>query len=129
MIDLKTMIWLVQLLNCNHIFCTDCTNEYLNEEIKNSRVLEIKCPFKDCKFTYSEDNLKNIVKDEVLYKYKKFLLREKYKNNPNFIICPIVNCEGYADKTINLPDDEQCDLLSEENFNKNITAFTKLYFP
>jgi hypothetical protein len=47
---------------------------------------------------FKEENIKDIVNDEFFYKYKKYLLREKYKNNPNYVICPIVNCEGYSEK-------------------------------
>ena len=42
-------------LNCNHKFCLDCIQEYLDEEIKNSRVIEITCPMKNCKVLFDEN--------------------------------------------------------------------------
>ena len=84
-------------LNCNHEFCRECIIEYINEEIKNSRVIDIKCPTVGCKELFTDEFIKNIVTNEEYNKYKKFLVREKIKDNPNYITCPIVNCEGYAD--------------------------------
>ncbi len=98
-------------LGCNHKFCIDCIKEYLNEEIKNSRVNNISCPLKGCKNLFEENKIKELIDTETFNKYKKFLLREKYKNIPNIFWCPIVNCEGYA----NLTDE------ISKNENKNIT--------
>jgi len=36
------------ILGCKHKFCKDCIVNYLEEEIKNSRVDPIKCPEKSC---------------------------------------------------------------------------------
>lgn len=85
-------------LACNHKFCRDCIKEYLNEEIKNSRVISIKCPNKGCNSLFEEKIIKELINDEIFYKYKKFLQREKYKSIPNIVCCPIINCEGYANK-------------------------------
>lgn len=86
-------------LQCNHIFCKECVIEYLKEEIKNSRVLNITCPQKECKTAFTKDILQNLLDEEYMYKYNKYLQREKLKNNPDLVPCPIVNCEGYANKT------------------------------
>jgi len=106
-------------LECNHKFCKECIDEYLKEEIKNSRVLNIKCPQKDCEKLFNEDKIKEILNEEFLYKYKKFLLREKYKNNSNYVICPIVNCEGYAEKNQLNKMDNSYNLVRENKNNKN----------
>jgi len=104
-------------LICNHRFCLDCVREYLNEEIKNSRVLKLKCPEKNCNAEFDERKIRLLTKDEVFYKYKKFLLREKYKYVPNIVCCPIVNCEGYAsksDEVIKIDDKPQQKLIESQ---------------
>lgn len=85
-------------LECNHIFCVDCVKDYLNEEIKNSRVARIACPQKNCSFAFDEGKIREIVSEEIFVKYKRFLLRENIKNNPDIIECPITNCEGFASR-------------------------------
>ncbi len=102
-------------LECNHKFCKDCIEEYLKEEIKNSRVFKITCPQKECNILFIEQNIKENINDEFLYKYNKFLLREKYKKNQNYVICPIINCEGYAEKD----KDFNIDKVEQEYFYKN----------
>ncbi len=100
-------------LKCDHEYCKECIIEYILEEIKNSRVLGIKCPLVECKKEFFEEDIKSLVNEDYFYKYKKFILREKVKNNPNFISCPIVNCEGFADITDNI--EAQNLLINKEN--------------
>jgi hypothetical protein len=94
-------------LNCKDNFCKECLQEYLKEEIKNSRVLELKCPQKICIKLLDKEFIEKYTEKDIFLKYKKFLIREKYKNNLNMINCPILNCEGYAQ------------INEKENNNKN----------
>jgi hypothetical protein len=91
-------------LNCNHFFCVDCIKDYLDEEIKNSRVAKINCPQKNCSCKFEEKFIEELVSEDMLSKFRKFLEREKYKNNQNVICCPISNCEGYATKADSLDE-------------------------
>jgi len=102
-------------LICFHKFCVECVQEYLNEEIKNSRVSSIKCPQKNCSSVFDEKIIKEIVGEEVFYKFKKFKLRDKYKNLPNILCCPITNCEGYASKDEEINHINSIEVLIESN--------------
>lgn len=90
----------INKLNCCylHKICKDCIIEYLKEEIKNARVLKIKCPKGKCTEIFTLENIKELVDNEVFYKYKKFLRSEKIKNDKSLIVCTFVNCEGFANK-------------------------------
>jgi hypothetical protein len=85
-------------MECNHQFCKECIIEYIKEEIKNARVSEITCPTKNCSEIFSEEKIKSLTSEEDFYKYKKFLQRLKVKDDNTLLVCPIVNCEGFAKK-------------------------------
>lgn len=93
-------------LNCRHNFCKNCIIDYLKEEIKNSRVIKIKCPYHKCDELFTESIIKSLLEtsgnSDYISKYTKFCLREKQKNDPNLAPCPIVNCEGFAPKNQNI---------------------------
>ena len=116
------------LLKCNHEYCKTCIVEYINEEIKNARVQEIKCPTVECKEVFTEDFIKSLINEDYFYKYKKFLNREKLKDNPNFIPCPIVNCEGYADisNTNANPNSKLINKDKPQEFDNNKANLIKL---
>ena len=89
-------------LGCRHKFCTDCILNYLEEEIKNSRVDPIKCPEKDCfkakasdnnnnvlpganlnYFIFSDDLIKSLVSNNYYEKYLDFKLKLIIEKNKN----------------------------------------------
>ena len=44
--------------NCEHKFCKDCITMYLEEEIKNARVIDIKCPVKECITIFNDTKIR-----------------------------------------------------------------------
>ena len=94
-------------LSCMHKFCKECVVEYVKEEINNSRVLNLKCPIRECTDLFNEGNINELMDDTYKYKYSKFKQREKVKNDSSLIVCPIVNCEGFAQK----PKEEENETL------------------
>lgn len=113
-------------LSCNHKFCKDCIVEFLNEEIRNSRVSNIKCPQKGCSVVFDDQTVSSLINEEFLYKYKKFLLREKYKTNPSYVVCPIINCEGYADKTLDVNSNEEAKSLDDNIIRESATNHNQI---
>ena len=102
-------------LNCMHKFCKECIIEYLKEEINNSRVINLKCPIQECTDLFNEGNINELMDDTFKYKYSKFKQREKIKNDPSLVVCPIINCEGFAQK----PKEEESEtLIPKEQTNK-----------
>ena len=105
------------ILNCKHIFCRECIVNYLEEEINNSRVSLIKCPWKVCDEKLKDDEVKMILNEKMYNKMKKLIKREEIRNNPNLIACPIADCEGFAKKIINVLEVED---LSTYNNRKSL---------
>lgn len=102
------------LLKCKHLFCRDCIINYLEEEINNDRVVQIKCPWKECTEKFQDEEIKFVVNNENLYKKMiKFRLRREIGNDPNKIVCPIADCEGFSKNLNN-------NLLLTEDFKPNL---------
>lgn len=104
-------------LKCNHVYCKDCITDYLKEEIKNSRVLPLNCPTVKCNEPFTLDIIKSLLNSDdnsiYIYKYEKFLQREKIRNDPELVVCPILNCEGYAKKTSPNTTKNETDIIIE----------------
>jgi E3 ubiquitin-protein ligase RNF144 len=97
------------IFRCKHEFCKDCITMYVEEMINNSKVVDMSCPLKKCDTIFTEQEIKSLTNEMMYAKYEKFIQREKIKNDPNLILCPIVNCEGYANMT------EHNNLLNEDD--------------
>jgi len=67
----------------------------------------IKCLYGGCLKTFSEEEIKMFIGDQLFYKYKKFKLRQIKLNNPNknYTNCPIVDCEEIVELNENLIQD------------------------
>ena len=87
-------------LECHHVICSDCYYMYLEEQINNNNVINIKCPKKDCdKILYNNFIEKMLVNHiSLLNKYKKFVNRRQLILNPDIQLCPFPDCESYAKK-------------------------------
>jgi hypothetical protein len=107
-------------MNCKHKFCKDCIIDYLKEEIRNARVKNIKCPEKKCDQLFSDELIKQLVNDDEFNKYLKFLERQKIKEQKNLIHCPIVDCEGFAIKTEQQPNDNMPEPLELDSPEKRL---------
>ncbi len=106
-------------LNCKHEFCKECIIEYLKEEIKNARVESISCPDKECKEIFNDSQIKSLVAEEIYYKYQKFIQRCNIRDDNNLIVCPIVNCEGFA-KRVEGDDNKSDKSDGSQNSNNEI---------
>ena len=96
-------------LKCNHQFCMECIIYYLEDGINNGRVSNITCPSKDCTETFTEDMLRLLISDKIYHKYKKFLNREIINRDPNLLLCPIFDCEGY----VKISEEEKENIIRE----------------
>lgn len=78
----------LEILECEHAFCTDCIRDYIIQQIHNNET-EICCPYDSCHVTLTIDKIKDIIpyNDELLEKYSNS--REIYTTNVRQIsICP-----------------------------------------
>ena len=87
-------------LSCNHIFCSDCYLNYLDDKINTNKVGNITCMQNKCPtILNSEFIISHLKGDErLINKYKKFKLRNDLYSDPNVKFCPIPDCESYAKK-------------------------------
>ena len=88
-------------INCGHVFCVDCWDNYLQEKINNANVAKISCMQHGCSVLLSKEFIKRILNnDEILIKkYEKFLEKQNLlMSNKKIKFCPIPDCDGYAEK-------------------------------
>ena len=85
---------------CNHIFCSDCYLNYLDDKIKNNKVGNITCMQNKCQVVLKEDFIISHLKgdERLIEKYKKFKKRNELLDDPNVKFCPVPDCESYAKK-------------------------------
>jgi len=63
-----------------HGVCKYCFSLYLQNEIQNGQVEEIKCPHCDLKL--SQEQIQELVDQITFEKYKKFLMNKQIQKNP-----------------------------------------------
>ncbi|RWS21779.1 hypothetical protein B4U80_14103 [Leptotrombidium deliense] len=79
-------------IQCEHIFCKDCFEEFLNQKITTNEISSIRCPISDnCHEILYNIIIQNISK-ELLEKYEKKLLENCLETENYIIRCPKVNC-------------------------------------
>ena len=86
---------------CNHNFCLECWENYLDERVKNGNVQKISCMKKGCANIIRRDFIKTIcLNNQKLYKkYEKFLQKiEILEKDKNVKFCPFPDCDGYGKK-------------------------------
>jgi hypothetical protein len=84
-------------LKCKHSFCINCWKSYIENLIMEGKI-EFSCMQKDCKIVISEDYLKKIIEEEFIIKLNKNKINKLVTTNKNLKFCPVVNCDGYAEK-------------------------------
>lgn len=94
-------------LSCNHIFCKECYNEYLNDKIMDVySCLSITCPEYKCKTFISENVLKYIIDENKWNIYKRHIIQNYIlKHSKTMKYCPQNDCNtisigNYYTKTI-----------------------------
>lgn len=62
------------VLHCHHSFCKDCTVGYLEDKIKDAKVLDIPCISPDCSSFFQYSVLQSVLPAELFAKYEEFTL-------------------------------------------------------
>jgi hypothetical protein len=83
-------------LKCEHKHCMNCVTDYLEYNITNGQVREIKCPMNLCKQQFSKDEIRRFGSHDIYNKYLKFKENIDVNLNPNFKWCPRPDCNHYV---------------------------------
>ena len=85
-------------LNCNHKFCKECLQNFLEVKIKDGEIqsTDIKCPEQKCNEPIEFSTLEYILSKEIIDKFIKFtLINLKGKNEEEmFLRCHTKDCEN-----------------------------------
>jgi len=109
-------------LECKHIFCKDCLSSYLINKFNNSDVEEINCPDNICKQLIIPEIIKKLVSIEEYERYQKFLERNMIIKDLRNVLCPLADCDSYAEYTEEIFNNCKKSAyieLKNNNFNKN----------
>ena len=85
---------------CNHTFCIICWKNYLKFHILEGKIT-LECMQNDCKMEIEEEKVIDLVDINFYNKLKKNKINKIVSISKNLKFCPIVNCEGYAEKKDN----------------------------
>ncbi|CAD8105739.1 unnamed protein product [Paramecium primaurelia] len=99
---------IIQVLNCQHGFCSDCYEQYLDDRIINAKVINIPCPQEGCSEIFPERVIENIVSFTKFKKYLRFKLQIEIANDPNKRLCPSVDCDYYVERVNSNNDFVMC---------------------
>ena len=83
-------------LECLHEYCLQCFREYLINKINTSDVELINCPEVNCDIKITNNLIKNHLLEKDYVRYEKFLARAIILKIPGRILCPIPDCDSYA---------------------------------
>ena len=73
---------------CDHTYCKNCMGEYLASNIKDGKVVKIKCMDVKCGEEFNEDDIRNFGSQKIYDKYLKFVNDIKVETDPNLKWCP-----------------------------------------
>lgn len=118
--DIKTTTILSKYytsLSCNHKFCLECWNEYLNSKIDDQlSLLATTCAMKDCNLIIPEIFFYNIIRSENFMKLKTSILKNFTDKNKEMKWCPFPNC-GLCVRSIVFNKEIDCECGNTFCFN------------
>jgi len=63
----------------------------------------VKCPTKGCEERVHEETLVQLLKDDILQRFKKLKLNQEVAKDPNKVFCPNPGCENVVKGTKKKP--------------------------
>lgn len=85
-------------IKCNHKFCLNCLNDYLEFNISNGKVRVIKCATANCPLEFTREDVRKFGSLEIYTKYLKFKENIDVNLNPDLKWCPKPNCSHFISK-------------------------------
>lgn len=81
-------------LNCGHRACKECLASYLETNIKDGKVLQIKCFQNDCALVFNREDVQKFGSQDIFRKYVKFKENIEVDMDPSLRWCPMPGCCG-----------------------------------
>lgn len=75
---------------CTHYFCKYCLKEQINFYVMNNELDKIICS--ECLVPIAECDMRELVSEELMERYKKFLLQRDHEKKENAYWCPNLEC-------------------------------------
>ena len=84
-------------LKCGHMHCQRCVRAFLEENIRNGAVMELKCPEEKCECRFTKNDIKKLCKKDEYEKYLKFRENIEVNMSKNLRWCPAPNCGRFIE--------------------------------
>jgi len=81
-----------ELLPCNHMVHKSCCEQYINREIHEVKLPQIKCPRVTCKRFLKDQQIQQALKPEFLQRYQELVIRRINEKESKVKLCPKVGC-------------------------------------
>ena len=85
-------------IKCQHKFCINCLYDYLEFNITNGNVRQIKCAKHDCGLEFTRDEIRKFGDQDTYTKYLKFKENIDVNLNPKLKWCPRPNCNHFIER-------------------------------
>ncbi|XP_076461303.1 ankyrin repeat and IBR domain-containing protein 1-like [Babylonia areolata] len=79
-------------MTCQHQFCRQCWERYLNMKIQEGDAHHITCPGFDCCMLVPVEIIENIVSRDMALRYLQFDIKAFVDSNPDMKWCPFPGC-------------------------------------
>ncbi|XP_046380179.1 ankyrin repeat and IBR domain-containing protein 1-like isoform X2 [Haliotis rufescens] len=87
-------------MTCDHDFCRECWERYLNLKIQEGDAHHITCPAFDCTMLVPVDVIESVVSRDMALRYLQFDIKAFVDSNPDMKWCPYPGCG----RAVKLPD-------------------------
>ncbi|CAG8546652.1 343_t:CDS:2 [Paraglomus brasilianum] len=79
---------------CSHSasICRACLNEYIIREITDKGNINIRCPDTECQMIFAQEDIRDIVDEDVFFRFEALSLRFALQQVPDFRWCKNGNC-------------------------------------
>eukprot|EP00830_Metopus_es_P008624 TRINITY_DN18393_c0_g1_i1.p1 TRINITY_DN18393_c0_g1~~TRINITY_DN18393_c0_g1_i1.p1 ORF type:complete len:482 (+),score=47.08 TRINITY_DN18393_c0_g1_i1:1-1446(+) len=85
-------------LSCKHYYCISCVNSYLEANINDGKILNLKCPEETCNIVFKRSDISSICTPSTFAKYEKFKENIEINLNKKLRWCPAPNCGKYVEE-------------------------------
>lgn len=100
--------------HCQHAFCKDCLESYIEFKVSEAQVLNMTCPSHACTTSLSDSLIRRISPAQVYVKYLQFKRNAELEVQPNVRFCPRPNCQGHAVVGLNSEVAAVCNICNFE---------------